>query len=81
MADCGAPASFIDFLFAQLHRLTFVLMQHFCDLIVADYRIVSSGAIMHTVRIAIALKAHCEVIKLFVTRLGQYPVVLGLPWL
>ena len=81
MVDCGATASFVDSSFAQLHGLKFIPMQHPRDLTVADGRIVSSGAITHTVRIAFALGAHREVIKLFVTRLGQYPVVLGLPWL
>ena len=83
MADCGATASFIDSLFAQLHGLKLIPMQHPRDLTVADGRIISSGAITHTVRIAFALGAgaHREVLELFVTRLGQYPVVLGLPWL
>ena len=81
MADCGATASFIDSTFAQLHGLKFIPMQHPCDLTVADGRTVSSGAITHTVHIAIALGAHREVLKLFVTTLGQYPVVLDLPWL
>ena len=84
MADCGATASSIDFLFAQLHGLKLILMQHSCDFTVADGRIISSEAITHTVRIAFALGAHRQhrkVLELFVTRLGQYPVVLGLPWL
>ena len=81
MADCGATASFIDSLFAQLHGLKFSPLQHPRDLTVADGRTISSGAITHTVRIAIALRAHREVLELFVTTLGQYPVVLSLPWL
>ena len=89
MADCGATVSFIDSLFAQLHGLKLIPMQHPCDLTVADGRIISSGAITHTVRIALALGAHTkthtethtEVLELFVTTLGQYLVVLGLPWL
>ena len=81
IADCGATASFIDSSFAQLHGLKFSLLQYPRDLTVADGRTISSGAITHTVRIAFALGAHREVFKLFVTRLGQYPVVLGLPWL
>ena len=83
MADCGATASFIDFLFAQLHGLNFSPLQHSQDLTVADGRSVSSGAITHTVtvQISFALGAHTEALELFVTTLGQYPVVLGLPWL
>ena len=81
MADCGTTASFIDSLFAQLHRLKFISMQHPCDLTVADGRIISSRTITHTVRIALTLEAHREVLELYITTLGQYPVVLGLPWL
>ena len=81
MADCGATASFIDLSFAQLHGLKLIPMQYLCDLTVADGRTVSSGAITHTVRIALALKAHRKVLELFITTLGQYPVVLDLPWL
>ena len=82
MADCGATASFIDSLFTQLHGLKFISMQHPCDFTVADGRIISSGAITHIVRIALALgRTHCEVLELYITRLGQYPVVLGLSWL
>ena len=82
MVDCGATASFVNSLFAHLHGLKFIPMQHPRDFTVADGRIISSGAITHTVRFAFALgKTHCEVLELFVTTLDQYPVVLGLPWL
>ena len=81
MADCGATASFIDFLFAQLHGLEFSPLQHPRDLTVGDGRTVSSGAITHTVSIFFTLGTHVEALELFVTTLGQYPVVLGLPWL
>ena len=79
MADCGATASFIDFLLAQLHGLKFSPLQHPRDLTVANSRTVSSGAITHTVQIALALGAHRKVLELYVTTLGQYSVVLGLP--
>ena len=83
MADCGATASFIDSLFAQLHGLKFSPLQHPQDLTVADGRFVFSRAITHTVtaQISFALRAHTKVFKLFITTLDQYPVVLGLPWL
>ena len=87
MADCGATASFIDSLFAHLHGLNFFSLQHPRDLTVADGRIVSSGSITHTVSVQISFtleahtKIHTEVLELFVTTLGQYPVMLGLPWL
>ena len=82
MADCGATALFINSTFAQLQRLKFIPMQHLCDLTVADSRTVSSGTITHIVQIeSFALEAYTKSIELFVTILGQYLVVLGLPWL
>ena len=81
MVDCGATASFIDSSFAQLHGLTFTPLQHPRDLTVADGRSVSSRAITHTVQISFAIGLHSKVLHLFATTLGQYPVVLGLPWL
>ena len=49
MADCGATASFIDFLFAQLHGLNFSPLQHPQDLTVVDGRPISSGTITYTI--------------------------------
>ena len=81
MADCDATASFIDFSFAQLHGLTLLPLQHPRDLTIVDGRFVLSGAITHIVQISLTFKTHIETFDLFVTTLGQYPVILGLPWL
>lgn len=56
-------------------------MQHLCDFIIANGKIISSGAITHTICIFFALEAQTEFIELFVTRLDQYPVILSLPQL
>ena len=81
IVNWGATALFIDFLFAQLHKLKFISMQHFYNFTIIDGKIVFSGAITHTIRIVFALRAHRKVIELFVIRLSQYLVVLGLQWL
>ena len=83
MADCGATALFIDFFFAQLHGLKLSPLQHPQDFTVANGRTISSGAIAHTVTVqtSFALGAHTKILKLFVTTLDQYPVVLSLLWL
>ena len=70
MADCGATALFIDFLFAHLQGLKFSLLQYPHNFTVANGRTISSKAITHTVCIAFALGAYGKVLKLFVTRLG-----------
>ena len=69
MVDCGATASFINSLFAQLHGLKLIPMQHPRDLTVAVGRIISSGATTHTVTVqtSFALGAHTEVLKHFIT--------------
>lgn len=70
MVDYGVTASFINFLSVQLHGLKFIPMQHLCDLIIADSRIIFSDVIMHTIRIIFTLRAYRKVIELFVTRLS-----------
>ena len=59
MVDCGANELFIYYLFTQLHVLKFISIQHSCDFIIADGKIVFLGAIMHTICIVFTLGAHC----------------------
>jgi hypothetical protein len=48
---------------------------------VIDGRQISSGAITHVVRFALAIGEHVEELTAFVTKLGHYALVLGIPWL
>jgi hypothetical protein len=42
---------------------------------------ISSGTITHYVDIPMGIGGHEEHARLFVTSLGHYPIVLGIPWL
>ena len=48
---------------------------------VIDGRPIDSGDITHTVRIGLDINGHFETVESFVTQLGHYPLVLGIPWL
>jgi hypothetical protein len=40
-----------------------------------------NGIIIYYVKIQLRIKDYCEKIKIFVTQLAYYPVILGMPWL
>jgi hypothetical protein len=41
----------------------------------------SSGNITHIVEAQLSIHEHQERLPMFVTKLGHYPIVLGIPWL
>lgn len=72
MIDCGAIGMFfINFLFAQLHELKMILLQHFCDLTIADGQVVSSDSVIYFIWIScFFIKQHIKTLKLYITKLG-----------
>ena len=46
-----------------------------------DGRPIASGMITHLVRTKLQIRHHVEDAFFFVTRLGHYPLILGIPWL
>jgi hypothetical protein len=48
---------------------------------VIDGRPVSSGLITHISRLSLSIDDHHEEAPFFVTKLGAYPLVLGIPWM
>ena len=86
MNDIGATGqAFIDTSFAQLHGFRFIRLLQPRTLTVVDGRVVTSGPITHFVTTQLSLKdesgrVHTETLDLFPTKLGQYPIILGLPW-
>lgn len=82
MVDSGATGrSFIDETFAQKHDLAFHALEFPRVIKVVDGRRISSGAITHTVRTPFTIGSHTEILDMFVTKLGRYPIILGIPWL
>lgn len=82
MADTGADGmAFIDQGWAVYHELPLVELKRPITLECFDGTDSASGAITHCVLTGLEIEDYRETIKLFVTQLAYYPVVLGLPWL
>jgi len=82
LIDCGATGiAFIDKDFARHHQLPLTPLQYPRSLEVIDDRPISSGDITHVANTHLAILEHQETLPMFVTKLGHYPVVLGIPWL
>ena len=82
LVDCGATGfAFIDEEFARGHNFPLFKLKKPRCLEVIDGRPVESGLITHMTKLNMTIAGHKEIIPLFVTKLGHYPIVLGLPWL
>jgi hypothetical protein len=82
LIDCGATGvAFVDEDFARHHQLPLTPLKHPRALEVIDGRPISSGDITHTVDVTLSILDHHERIPMFVTKLGHYPIVLGIPWM
>lgn len=82
MEDCGATgAAFIDESFAQKHNLTLTPLKYPRQLRVVDGGPSSSGDITHVTTLKLLLGHHQEEITCYITKLGQYNMILGIPWL
>jgi predicted aspartyl protease len=82
LIDCGATGyAFIDKNYASHHCLPLHLLKSLRNLTVIDGRPVTSRAITHIIHTSLAIQNHQEDIHLFVTKLGYYPIILGIPWL
>jgi hypothetical protein len=46
---------------------------------VIDRRKISSGDITHMVQAQLSIQEHQERLPMFVTKLGHYPIILGIP--
>lgn len=82
MIDTGATGyAFIDFSFTQEHLLELYPTKP-RRLQVIDGRPSSAGDITQAVKADLSISSHVEPeMPLFVTKLGRFPIVLGMPWL
>jgi hypothetical protein len=82
LIDCGATGvAFVDEDFTRHHRLPLIPLKRPRALEVIDGRPISSGDITHTADVTLSILDHHERIPMFVTKLGHYPIVLGIPWM
>lgn len=82
LIDSGASATaFIDSDFATLHRFDLRELQRRYTLNVVDGRPIDSGILAHRALATMQILNHNEELSFFVTKLGHYPVILGIKWL
>ena len=82
LIDSGATGiAFIDKNFAYHHQLPLVPFPNPRSLEVIDGHPISSGDITHTTTVKLSINKHQEELPIFVTQLGHYPIVLGIPWM
>ena len=82
LIDCGATGiSFVDEDFARHHQLPLTPLKQPRALEVIDSRPISSGDITHAANVTLSIHEHREELPMFVTKLGHYPIVLGIPWM
>jgi hypothetical protein len=82
LIDCGATGiSFMDQDFARHHQIPLQRLKEKKQLEVIDGRPIESGDITYIAKVGMNIQEHKEQLPMFITKLGQYPIVLGIPWL
>jgi hypothetical protein len=80
MTNIGAEGKgFINQSWAASHELPLKKLKKPFELKVFDGKNAESGMIIHYVKTRLKTENYCEKIKLFVTQLAHYPVILGMP--
>lgn len=82
LVDCGATGfAFIDEEYVRHHNLPLYPLKKPRTVEVIDGRPIKSGEIRYMTKITMTIDKHVEEIPMFITNLGHYPIVLGIPWL
>ena len=80
LIDSGATGyAFIDEEFAFSRGLPLYRLKEPRELEVIDGKPIESGKVTAITKVKMIIDKHVEEIPMFVTRLGHYPVVLGIP--
>ncbi|KAH0604494.1 uncharacterized protein H6S33_006871, partial [Morchella sextelata] len=82
LIDTGASGyAFIDESFVRHNNLTMTRLKVPRQVDVMDGRPIESGTITHIVNVSLDIHGHRETASCFVTKLGHYPIVMGIPWM
>ncbi|KAH0607596.1 uncharacterized protein H6S33_002630 [Morchella sextelata] len=82
LIDTGASGyAFIDESFVRHNNLTMTRLKVPRQVYVMDGRPIESGKITHIVNVSLDIHGHRETASCFVTKLGHYPIVMGIPWM
>jgi len=82
LIDSGATGmAFMDQDFVCHHQIPLQELKEKKPVEVIDGRPIESGDITHIAKVGMKIQGHGEQLPMFVTKLGHYPIVLGIPWL
>jgi len=82
LIDCGATGiAFMDQDFACHDHIPLQELKEKRQVEVIDGRPIESGDITHIAKVGMTIQDHKKQLPRFVTKIGHYPIVLGIPWL
>jgi hypothetical protein len=82
LVDCGCTGlSFMNEAFACQHNFARYQLKNPKTVEVIDGHPISSGDIMEYVEVQCMIADHHETLTAYLTSLGHYPLILGIPWL
>jgi hypothetical protein len=81
MIDCGATHNFIDLGFVRMHNIKTYPMPRPAKILMGDGEESRGGLIMQEVELPLGIGPHHNVTQFHTTKLGGYPMILGIPWL
>ena len=81
MIDSGSMANFIDVSFSEKNKLPVCSKDKAIEILTVDGSPINSGPVKEEVNLVMSIGEHEEAISLDKTKLGQYPIILGMPWL
>jgi hypothetical protein len=82
LIDCGATGiAFMDQDFARNVQIPIRKLKEKKRVEVIDGRPIESGHITHIAKVGMKIPEHKEQFPMLITKLGHYPIVLGIPWL
>jgi len=67
--------------FAHHHQIPLQQLKEKKQVEVVDGRPIEFGDITHIAKVGMTIQEHKEQLTMFITKLGHYPIVLGIPWL
>jgi hypothetical protein len=81
LIDCGATGiAFMDQDFARHHKVALKELKENRQVEVIDGRNIESWDITHLAEVGMNIQDHKERIPMFITKLGHYHILLGIPW-
>jgi hypothetical protein len=82
LSHCGTIGYvFIDQDFTDCHDLPLYCLKTPHGLAVIHGQKISSYNIMHILEAYLSIHEYHEMLPMFITKLGHYPIMLGIPWL